>query len=178
MPLLKLTNKRRRDTTYTSKMIAKTGIPKCSLVRSLLIVLCRRTKSPGNRTALPVRTAEETRHNIASSLEGKMKNHPIQCIPPNIAPTTGKINNAGAGSSFFMEEKVDTFISSMLMFSESTLPSISAHLNNRNKAGMTKTKVRRMEKVSARRNGIIIVKGIDIKTLLKMGRGCQMMVIF
>jgi hypothetical protein len=43
---------------------------------------------------------------------------------------------------------------------------------------MTKTKVRRMEKVSGRRNGVIIVNGINIKTLLKMGRGCQMMVIF
>ena len=167
MPLLKLSNKRRRDTTYTSKMIAKTGIPKYSLVLSSLIVLCRRTKSTGNRTVL--RTAKETRHNIASFLEGKMKNHPIQCIPPNIAPTTGKINNAGDGSSFFMEEKVDTFISSMLMFSESTLPSISAHLNNRNMAGMTKTKERTIEKVSARRNGIIIVKGIDIKPCLRWG---------
>ena len=44
--------------------------------------------------------------------------------------------------------------------------------------GMTKAKVRTIEKMRARRNGIIIVKGINIKTLLKMGRGCQMKVIF
>ena len=43
---------------------------------------------------------------------------------------------------------------------------------------MTKTKVRRIEKVSARRNEAIIVKGINIKTLLKMLRDCQMMVNF
>ena len=42
---------------------------------------------------------------------------------------------------------------------------------------MTKTKVRRIEKVRAKRNGIIIVQGISIKTLLRMGRDCQMMII-
>ena len=30
-----------------------------------------------------------TRHSIASELEGKLKNHPTQCIPPNTPPTTG-----------------------------------------------------------------------------------------
>ena len=42
---------------------------------------------------------------------------------------------------------------------------------------MTKTKVRRIEKVRAKTNGIIIVQQINIKTLLRMGRDCQMMVI-
>ena len=49
----------------------------------------RRKKSGGNRKAIPVRTAEETRHSRASALEGKLKNHPTQCIPPNTTPTTG-----------------------------------------------------------------------------------------
>ena len=40
------------------------------------------------------------------------------------------------------------------------------------KAGMTKSKVRRIEKARAKRNGIIIIQRIDIKTLLKMGRDC------
>ena len=42
---------------------------------------------------------------------------------------------------------------------------------------MANAKVRRIEKVTAKRNGIIIVKGINIKTLFRMGRDCQMMVI-
>ena len=42
---------------------------------------------------------------------------------------------------------------------------------------MTKTKVRRIEKVRAKINGIVIVQPIDIKTLLRMGRDCEMMVI-
>ena len=42
---------------------------------------------------------------------------------------------------------------------------------------MTKTKVRRIEKVRAKMNGIIIVQRINIKTLLRIGRDCQMMVI-
>ena len=42
-----------------------------------------------NRKAIPVRTAEETCHSIASALEGKLKYHPRQCIPPNTMPTTG-----------------------------------------------------------------------------------------
>ena len=53
-----------------------------------------RETSVGNRKAIPVTTAEQTRHSIASSLEGKLKNHPAQCIPPNTTPTTDmkKIN--------------------------------------------------------------------------------------
>ena len=54
---------------------------------------------------------------------------------------------------------------------------MEAHLLNRNKPGITKTKVGRIEKVRAKRNGIIIVQRINIKTLLRMGRDCQMMVI-
>ena len=50
-------------------------------------------------------------------------------------------------------------------------------LKSRNKPGMAKTNVRRIGKVRAKRNGIIIAQQINIKTLLKMGRGCQMMVI-
>jgi hypothetical protein len=50
---------------------------------------------------MPVRTAEDTRHRIASSLEGKVKNHPVQCIPPNIIPV---MDNKGitACSSLFL----------------------------------------------------------------------------
>ena len=53
-----------------------------------------RETNVGNRKAIPVTTAEQTRHSIASSLEGKLKNHPAQCIPPNTTPTTDmkKIN--------------------------------------------------------------------------------------
>ena len=39
-------------------------------------VMSLRKTSRGNRKAVPVRTAEETRQSIASSLEGKLKNHP------------------------------------------------------------------------------------------------------
>jgi len=46
----------------------------------------RRIKNQGIKKAMPVRTAEDTRHRRASSLEGKVKNHPVQCIPPNTAP--------------------------------------------------------------------------------------------
>ena len=42
---------------------------------------------------------------------------------------------------------------------------------------MTKAKVRRIEKIKAKRNRIIIIEGINIKTLLGMGRDCQMSVI-
>ena len=66
-----------------------------------------------------------------------------------------------------------TFISPVLKFS---VISMETHLYNRNKPGMTKTKVRRIGKVRAKRNGIIIIEGISIKTLLRMGRDCQMMV--
>ena len=55
--------------------------------------------------------------------------------------------------------------------------SMDTHLKNRNKAGMTKSKVRKIEKVIAKRNGIIIVQRINIKTLLRMERDCQMTVI-
>ena len=79
------TNKRRRDITYTSKVITKTGIRKHSLE---IFKFGREASTRGNRKAIPVRTAEETRHSIASSLDGKLKNHPIQCIPPNTTPTT------------------------------------------------------------------------------------------
>ena len=48
-------------------------------------------KSIGNSKATPVRTADETRHSIASALEGKLKNHPAQCIPPKTPPTKGSI---------------------------------------------------------------------------------------
>ena len=69
-----------------------------------------------------------------------------------------------------------TFISPILMY-ESSVVSMEYHLMKRNKPGMTKTKVRRIEKVRAKMNGIIIVQRINIKTLLRMGRDCQMMVI-
>ena len=42
---------------------------------------------------------------------------------------------------------------------------------------MTKTKARRIKQVRAKTNGIIIVQRINIKTLLRMGRDCQMMAI-
>ena len=42
---------------------------------------------------------------------------------------------------------------------------------------MTNTKVRRIEKVRAKRNGIIIVEQINIKIFVRMERDCQMMVI-
>ena len=42
---------------------------------------------------------------------------------------------------------------------------------------MAKTNMRRIGKVRVKRNGIIIVQRINIKTLLKMGRDGQMMVI-
>ena len=50
------------------------------------------------------------------------------------------------------------------------------HLQIRN-VGMTKIKARRIEKARAKRNGIIIIQRINIKTLFRMGRDCQMMVI-
>ena len=60
---------------------------------------------------------------------------------------------------------------------KSLVISMDLHLKIRNKVGMTKSKARRIEKVRAKRNGIIIVQQINIKTLLRMGRDCQMMVI-
>ena len=81
------TNKRRRDTTYKSKMIvvkAKILVSHRSLLKGST---CTRYMSRSNRRAIPVITTEETRHSIASLLEGKWKNHPAQCIPPNTTPT-------------------------------------------------------------------------------------------
>ena len=80
------TNKRRRETTYTCKIIEETAIVGQGWLSE---IGARSEMSRGNRNAIPVRTAEETRHIIASSLEGKLKNHPTQCIPPNTTPTTG-----------------------------------------------------------------------------------------
>ena len=84
------TNKRRRDTTYTSKMIVETAIVKyCRRgLFETLRKMAKKVTNRGIRKAIPVRTTEETRHSNASSLEGKMKNHPAQCIPPNITPVT------------------------------------------------------------------------------------------
>ena len=79
------TIKRRRDTTYTSTMITTTATPKKPESNNSTEI----TNMIGNRDAIPVRTAEETRHSIASALEGKSKNHPMQCIPPKTPPTTG-----------------------------------------------------------------------------------------
>ena len=81
-------NKRRRDTRYTSEMIVETSKTNVNH-RRLSEVFAGRNKDRGNRKAIPVRTAEETRHSIASTVEGKLKNHPAQCIPPNTRPTTG-----------------------------------------------------------------------------------------
>jgi hypothetical protein len=78
------TNKIRRDAIYASKIIVPTGTRKHPLAPRI----SRRRVSKGDRKVMPVRTAEETRHSITSSLEGKSKNHPIQCIPPNTTPTT------------------------------------------------------------------------------------------
>ena len=79
------TIKRRRDTTYTSMMIAEIATVKYSWSSWKKAT---KTRIIGDRKAIPVRTAEETRHSIASAMEGKSKNHPMQCIPPNTAPTT------------------------------------------------------------------------------------------
>ena len=58
-----------------------------------------------------------------------------------------------------------------------TFERMEIHLMDRNKPGMTNTKVRRIEKVRAKRNGIIIVQQIDIKTFHRMEKDCQMIVI-
>ena len=171
------TNKRRRDTTYTSKMIVEIAIAKYS--RRWLFGFLRKTpmtvKNRGTRKAVPVRTAEETRHSTASSLEGKLKNHPTQCIPPNTTPTIQKIY-ANPYPSFSVEKKVGTFISPTSK-SESCVVNMDNHLANRNKLGMTKTKMRRIGKVRATINGIVIVETINIKTLLKMGQDRQTKVV-
>ena len=94
------TIKRRRDATYASKIIVKKGRRKyadCLPDKfKVSVKKNRREKSRGNRMAIPVRTTEQTRHSIASSLEGKLKNHPAQCIPPNTMPIKDikKINSA------------------------------------------------------------------------------------
>ena len=84
------TNKRRRETTYT--MIAKTIITQATHLNRKLFGeynIARKGQTIiGNEKAIPVRVTEQTRHSIASSLEGNMKNHPRQCIPPNTVPTT------------------------------------------------------------------------------------------
>ena len=174
------TNKRRGDIIYTSKMIvkkAKIFISHRSLLKGSTFTT-RYTR--GNRRAIPVRAAEQTRHSIASSLEGKWKNRSAQChgIPPNTTPKndTKKIY-VTPFPSCFEEYKVGTFISPIL---KSSVTSMETHLPNRKKQGMTKAKVRRIKKVRAKRNGIIIVQQISLETLLKkvkMGRDCQSMVL-
>ena len=67
-----------------------------------------------------------------------------------------------------------TFISPV---SGSFAPVKDNHLLNMNKPVMAKTNMRSIEKVRVKRNGIIIVQRINIKTLPKIGRDCQMMVI-
>ena len=52
------------------------------------------------------------------------------------------------------------------------------HLKIINEAGMTKAKMRRIEIVRAKTNGIVIIQGINITTLPRMGRDCQTVVIF
>ena len=85
------TNKRRRETTYICKTIDKiTRKYRPPMVFGFFKKM-RPTKerNKGSKKAIPVRTAEETRQSIASSLDGKLKNHPTQCIPPNTTPAKG-----------------------------------------------------------------------------------------
>ena len=60
---------------------------------------------------------------------------------------------------------------------KSSVASIEIHLMSMNKPGMSKIEVRKLRKERAKRNGIIIVQRINIETLLRMGRDCQMTVI-
>ena len=60
---------------------------------------------------------------------------------------------------------------------KSLVSPMEIHLKIRNKPGMTKTKVIKIAKVRMKRNGIIIVPRINIKTLLRKGGDCQMMII-
>ena len=60
---------------------------------------------------------------------------------------------------------------------DSSAPTKEIHLKNRNKPVIAKTNMRRMIKVRAKRNGIIIIQQINIQTLLKMGMDCEMIVI-
>ena len=76
------TNKRRRDITYNCKKIDKRAKVKYHLSWVRVIESPNKVNtdidSIGNRKAILVRTPEETRHSIASALEGKSKNHPAQ----------------------------------------------------------------------------------------------------
>ena len=102
-----------------------------------------------------------------------MKNHPIQCIPPNATPTTDRQNNVPT-SSFDEQKKVGTFMSPSLKYVSSVVK-MEIHLTYRNTQGITKTKVEKMAKVIAIINGIIIVQRINIRTLHRKGRDCQVM---
>ena len=78
------TNKKSLDSTYTM-----TAITRAEGTSTLLVSGLRMSKkSRGNKKLKLVRTTELTRHRIASALEGKIKNHPAQCIPPNTTPAT------------------------------------------------------------------------------------------
>ena len=59
---------------------------------------------------------------------------------------------------------------------KSSVATIESHLANRNKPGMTKTKVRRIEKMREKRNGIIIVQSINIKNFSRRVRDCQVVI--
>ena len=167
------TNKRRRDTTYTCKMITKIAL----ISQRLSKFPPTSKKSGGNRKAIPVRTAEETRHSKASALEGKSKYHPTQCIPPNTTPTTGiQMRRATIPSeSESVPKKVGTFISPTST-SESSVANTANHLMHKTIPEMVKTRVRRIEKVRAKMNGIIIVPRNNIKTWLRKGRDCTMVI--
>ena len=65
----------------------------------------------------------------------------------------------------------------MLPVLNSLTAAMAAHLKIKNIPGMTKAEMRKIAKVRAKRNGIIIVHRINIKTLLKMGRVSQIRVI-
>ena len=166
------TNKRRRDTTYTSKIIEKT-------VRLLIFgfVIRKKANNIGNRKAVPVRTAEETRHSIASPLEGKWKNHPIQCIPPNTPPTMGiqKKNAVTSLATFMKNLLIPLKAPPRPRWTHESL-NMTIHLKDKSKLRMTKTMERKIEKVRAKMNGITIIQQINIKILLRMGRGRQMVV--
>ena len=69
-----------------------------------------------------------------------------------------------------------TFILPLYLVKSSN-PSMEAHLAHSNMPGMAKTNKRRIEKMRAKKNTIVIVKQIGLKTLLKMGKDCQLKVI-
>ena len=92
-------------------------------------------------------------------------------------PTTGvQTTYAISSPSFSVEKKVGTFISTVLR-TESAVVTMESHLKKRKKLRMEKTKMRRIERARAKVNGIVIVQPINIKTLIRTGRDCQMMVI-